>query len=1317
MKNLAKIFTAIVALVAISCTTEATEDLGIQGENGKGHTTITLSLEESRTQLGAETDGIYPLFWSEGDQISVNGVASEPLSAAYAGKATATFKVSVVAEKLNVAYPAAADGEVLFAENQVHAANNTFGSGVTTMFASGNSGEALQLKHLTGILKIGIVGEATLSHAQISTIDRAPITGAFAIDAEGNTTAGASAKSVINYSFGEGVTLSSEPTYIHVAVPTGEYDELYVTLYDKANGVMYATVKANETNTLKAGKLRTFKSNISYAATDKVVVIKNEADLKAFAAVAATTTSDVVLANDITLTEAWTPIEGYAGTIFGHGYAIKGLTAPLFGTTSASFKGLHLEGVNIAETANPNVGALARAIVATDTVKPFITNCTANGTLTVNCTEFTHSDNAYHSYAIGGLVGRVQGVDIADCTNSVAIDVKQVVASANTSIIYPSIAGVVGYAEKASLNNLANSGAIKVALPKGAAAATNNYANTVVPYIAGVAGFLAGADGTVAELTNNALISINGWCGEGLSDANNASQEESYSKDNVNYTDIDPCLAGVVAYLETASARNLVNNGKVEYTSGASRFHYVGGVVAMCGEKVQMSNFDNKGNISLPTGVAIASLHCGGVIAHMREGASLVDSNNNAGIEVKCSTVAGSSHRFYRVGGIVALARGLILNCHNNKGVTCDATIQAANHWQDVAIGGVAAVAYTEPITDSSNNGTILAKISGIKGGKDDASKRVSLGGVAGIVSIPCNNVTNNGRLETWNNHHTLYMGGVVGDMNYSGDKHTENGGYHNNGVVVIRSTTTLNHKAVIGGCVGYAAGALKNVNNNNANGFSFKAITNINDHSYIGGCVGWSKGIVSNVTNAAHIAIPVGSALPKMVCLGGCVGKADASVLTATNSGNISIGTSTGEPVSLGTSCYGGIVGKSDMAAADGAIKNATNNGSLSLYLNCPGTSHIGGIMGQADSADITAFDTADNHGAITLKNSSTGAIYAAGITPYLYKGGNNLTNHATATINITTNSTGSTYVSGIGGYIKANCSELLNQGDITINGMAKGLTLIAGFSANAAAAISLTDVKNEGDITFNADVMYNADQDLRIGGLQADSNTAQTWTNCYNKGNITITKDVTVTAGTYSKYMFVGGLSAALRSVAQTYKNCYNSGNITIEEGSSIVKGPYTGGCFGYVNTSPSIDATDGIRNIGTIKVLNGATSKTNNYVGGIVGYNSKPVTYGQCFCDIVAPSVKGVGMITGVSYAAGLAANSKLGGRIATAMNGTEPDYYTVVKAEPEPELDASGEPLPITGKFRAFFKVIYGGTWADASDNNCDNCSYISELVIE
>ena len=94
MKNFTKIFMAIVALMAFSCTTDTTEDLSVPGAN-EGLTSITLSLEEARTQLGDEVDGIYPLLWSEGDQISVNGIASGALAADGAGFAAAEDQRSV----------------------------------------------------------------------------------------------------------------------------------------------------------------------------------------------------------------------------------------------------------------------------------------------------------------------------------------------------------------------------------------------------------------------------------------------------------------------------------------------------------------------------------------------------------------------------------------------------------------------------------------------------------------------------------------------------------------------------------------------------------------------------------------------------------------------------------------------------------------------------------------------------------------------------------------------------------------------------------------------------------------------------------------------------------------------------------------------------------------------------------------------------------------------------------------------------------------------------------------------------------------------
>ena len=320
MKNLTKIFMAVVAgMFAFSCVTDSTEDLGVQVGNGANGATVelSLSLEESRTQLGEKVDGLYPLYWSEGDKISVNGIESGEAVINAENPASAVFAVTE-AETYAVAYPAAPAGQVLFAEKQSHiVAGNTFASGVSTMYGYGEDRSSIKLNHLTGVLKIGVKGEAVLSKAQISTIDRAPIAGAFDINFEtGELTATTASKDVIEYSFGEGLQLTSEAQYIHVAVPAGVYDELYITLYEQGNSgnVMYATVKAPSTKPLTAGNVREFKSTIVYAPTAQLFVIDSVEKLQAFKTAIESEEGlamDAVLTEDIDMTGVeWTPIVG-----------------------------------------------------------------------------------------------------------------------------------------------------------------------------------------------------------------------------------------------------------------------------------------------------------------------------------------------------------------------------------------------------------------------------------------------------------------------------------------------------------------------------------------------------------------------------------------------------------------------------------------------------------------------------------------------------------------------------------------------------------------------------------------------------------------------------------------------------------------------------------------------------------------------------------------------------------------------------------------------------------------------------------------------
>ena len=111
MKNLFKFLLAVVALAVVGCTTDTTEDLAPNIDKGNGLTTITLSLDGTRTHLGAKGEEGYPLYWSKGDKIAINGVASAPLGEEADGQVAATFTFDgELTAPYNVVYPAPAEG-------------------------------------------------------------------------------------------------------------------------------------------------------------------------------------------------------------------------------------------------------------------------------------------------------------------------------------------------------------------------------------------------------------------------------------------------------------------------------------------------------------------------------------------------------------------------------------------------------------------------------------------------------------------------------------------------------------------------------------------------------------------------------------------------------------------------------------------------------------------------------------------------------------------------------------------------------------------------------------------------------------------------------------------------------------------------------------------------------------------------------------------------------------------------------------------------------------------------------------------------------
>ena len=290
MKNLTKIFMAVVALFAVSCVADATKDLapelGLEGV--KGETTLALSLEESRTHLGEKVDGLYQLNWSEGDRIAVNGVPSHALTAELAGTPNAvfTFDEPGVIRPYYIVYPASevmpieeGEGEGEPAEPVVPETpanlcpvtflgvqtweDGTFCQGAAPMYAhaaapaEGEVAAPIQLQHLAGVLRIAPKGTVVLKSLTVKS-ESGAIAGPFMVDClTGKLTAQEGSTNIVTVDFGGGLSLDPvEATPIYVAVPSGNYGTFLITLHTDEDKM---TVKFNsDVKPIAAGVVREF---------------------------------------------------------------------------------------------------------------------------------------------------------------------------------------------------------------------------------------------------------------------------------------------------------------------------------------------------------------------------------------------------------------------------------------------------------------------------------------------------------------------------------------------------------------------------------------------------------------------------------------------------------------------------------------------------------------------------------------------------------------------------------------------------------------------------------------------------------------------------------------------------------------------------------------------------------------------------------------------------------------------------------------------------------------------------------------------------
>ena len=455
MKNLFKISLAVVmSMFVLSCTTDMTEDVNV---NIAGQTTLTLSLgEATKTYLGDKSGESYPLYWSEGDQISVNGVVSEALKSVPTGATNAEFAFSgALNAPYSVVYPANADGanEVTFLANQTYTAG-TFCNGAAPMYGYTESSElAVQMHHLAGVIQLAVSGEATLSKV-VLIAEKGNLAGTYTVDcATGALTEKVGTTSTMTtLTFGEGLALGAEATPLYIAVPAGDFGVVSALLYSTTDEVM--TVKFNTTSKpVSAGKVREFAPFV-YAGTvdtSDYVIDSKEALIR----FAANPTRSATVVADIDMTGYnWTSVKDFAHTFDGGNFEIKGLNAPLFySTESAILKNIKLSNVNILvnqlyvqeDSHRALAGALARYIVGGE-----VSNCSASGEMEINL-AFKNADtdlSATSEYAVGvgGIAGIIKdATTVTKLTNRVNIKITSLLGAAGESKFHNNIGGITGH--------------------------------------------------------------------------------------------------------------------------------------------------------------------------------------------------------------------------------------------------------------------------------------------------------------------------------------------------------------------------------------------------------------------------------------------------------------------------------------------------------------------------------------------------------------------------------------------------------------------------------------------------------------------------------------------------------------------------------------------------------------------------------------------------------------------------------------------------------------------------------------------------------
>lgn len=217
---------------------------------------VTLSLssgfrDQTKTVLGELSGGVYPVYWTDGDRICVNGVKSSTAYGLEDKCVNADFTVEGVKAPYHIVYPSIICGNISedgVASVSIPAAQAyTKGSfaDMSAILYGSTEGTSCELRNLCGVVRIpllkgaewgGNIKSITLS----SKSTDAPLSGEFSLDTvEGSLVSISSDASVLLSLPASGVDLDAvTPEYFLISVPGGEYPEGFSIILGSDEGNM-----------------------------------------------------------------------------------------------------------------------------------------------------------------------------------------------------------------------------------------------------------------------------------------------------------------------------------------------------------------------------------------------------------------------------------------------------------------------------------------------------------------------------------------------------------------------------------------------------------------------------------------------------------------------------------------------------------------------------------------------------------------------------------------------------------------------------------------------------------------------------------------------------------------------------------------------------------------------------------------------------------------------------------------------------------------------------------------------------------------------